>query len=66
MVVKDESIEACAHTNKKDDNKKMKTTNDDCVGIRGNQKRFGRGETHMSKVGQPPAGPRISGPYSSV
>ena len=27
----------------------MKTTNDDCVGIRGNNKRFGRGETHESK-----------------
>ncbi len=24
----------------------MKTTNDDCVGIRGNYKRFGRGETY--------------------
>ena len=24
----------------------MKTTNDDCVGIRGNDKRFGRGETY--------------------
>ena len=38
---------------------KMKTTNDDCVGIRGNKKRYGRWETHMSKVSQPPAGPRI-------
>ena len=27
----------------------MKTTNDDCVGIRGNNKRFGRGVTHESK-----------------
>ena len=29
--------------------KKMKTTNDDCVGIRGNDKIFGRGEMHESK-----------------
>ena len=28
----------------------MKTTNDDCVGIRGNNKRFGRGETHESSL----------------
>jgi hypothetical protein len=27
----------------------MKTTNDDCVGISGNNKRFGRGEMHESK-----------------
>ena len=27
----------------------MKTTNDDCVGIRGNNTRFSRGETHESK-----------------
>ena len=34
-------------------NKTMKTTNNDCVGIRGNKnKLFGRGETHMSKVGE--------------
>jgi hypothetical protein len=30
----------------------MKTTNDDCVGISGNTKRFGRGETHESKQRQ--------------
>ena len=36
----------------------MKTTDDDCVGIWGNKKN-GRGETHMSKLGQLPAGPRI-------
>jgi hypothetical protein len=45
MVAEDESIAACTHNNKT----KMKTTNDDCVGIRGNNKRFGRGETHESK-----------------
>ena len=49
MEVGDESIAACAHNINKDDNKKMKTTNNDCVGIRGNNKRFGRGETHESK-----------------
>ena len=38
--------------------KKMKTTDDDCVGIWGNKKK-GRGETNISKVSQPPAGPRI-------
>ena len=27
----------------------MKTTNADCVGIRGNDKRFGREETHENK-----------------
>ena len=27
----------------------MKTTNDHCVGIRGNNKRFGRGEMHENK-----------------
>ena len=37
---------------------KMKTTNDDCVCIRGNKKN-GRGETHMSKVSQAPVGPRV-------
>ena len=37
---------------------KMKTTNDDCVGIWGNKKK-GRGETNISKVSQLPAGPRI-------
>jgi hypothetical protein len=37
---------------------KMKTANDDCVGIWGNKKN-GRGETHISKVSQPAAGPRI-------
>ena len=58
MVVGDESIAACAHNNNKDDNKKMKTTDDDCVGIWGNKKK-GRGETNISKVSQPPAGPRI-------
>ena len=26
---------------------------DDCVGIRGNYKKYGRGERHMSKVSQP-------------
>ena len=29
---------------------KMKTTNNDCVGIRGNKIKIGIGETHMSKV----------------
>ena len=57
MVVGDESIAACTHNINKDDNKKMKTTNDDCVCIRGNKKN-GRGEIHMSNVSQPPAGPR--------
>ena len=37
---------------------KMKTTNDDCVGIWGNKKKF-RGETNISKVSQLPSGPRI-------
>ena len=37
MVVGDESIAACAHNNNKDDNKKMKTTMDDCVCIWGNK-----------------------------
>ena len=37
----------------------MKKNNDDCVGVRGNKKRFGRGETHRSTEGQLPAGPRI-------
>jgi hypothetical protein len=58
MEVEDESITTCAHNINKDDNKKMKTTNDDCVYIRGNLK-IGRGEIHMSKVSQPSAGPRI-------
>ena len=58
MVAEDESIAACAHNNNKDDNKKMKTTNDGCVLIWGNKKN-GRGETNISKVSQPPAGPRI-------
>ena len=58
MVVGDESIAACAHNNHKDDNKKMKTTNDDCVGIWGNKKN-GRGETNISNVSQPLAVPRI-------
>ena len=43
MEVGDESIAACAHNLNKDDNKKMKTTNNDCVCIRGNFKN-GRGE----------------------
>ena len=30
----------------------MTTTNDDSVGIRGNNKRFGRGEKHESKKRQ--------------
>ena len=47
MVVDDESIAACAHYNNKDDDKKL--TNDDSVGIRGNTKRFGRGERHETK-----------------
>ena len=38
----------------------MKTTNDDCVHIWGNKKN-GRGDTNLSKVSQPPAGPH-SGP----
>ena len=58
MVVVDESIAACVHNNNKDDQQKMKTTNDDCVCIRENKKN-GEGKTHMSKVRQPPAGPRI-------
>ena len=37
---------------------KMKTTNDDRVSIWGNKKN-GRGEINISKVSQPPAGPRI-------
>ena len=28
----------------------MKTTNDDCVGIRGNNQRFGRGETQLKQT----------------
>jgi hypothetical protein len=41
-------------TTKTTTNKTMKTTNNDCVGIRGNKKknRFGRVETHMSKVSE--------------
>ena len=58
MVVGDESIAACAHNNNKDDNKKMKTTKDDCVGIWVN-KINGRGETNIIKVSQPLPGPRI-------
>ena len=58
MVVGDESIAACAHNNNKDDKKKMKTTEDDCVGIWVN-KINGRGETNISKVSHPLAGPRI-------
>ena len=38
MEVGDESIAACAHNINKDDNKRIKTTNDDCVYIRGNLK----------------------------
>ena len=45
-------------TTKTTTNKTMKTTNNDCVGIRENKKNV-RGETHMSKVSQPAAGPRI-------
>ena len=37
---------------------KMKMTNNDCVGMRGNKKN-GRGETNMSKLSQPLAVPRI-------
>ena len=37
---------------------KKKTTKDDCVGIWVN-KINGRGETNISKVSQPAAGPRI-------
>ena len=59
MVVGDKSILACAHNNNKDDNKIMKTTNDDCVCVSGNFRTNGGEETHMSKVSQPPAGPRI-------
>ena len=44
MVVGDESIAACAHNNHKDDNKKMKTTNDDCVRIWGNIKKMVEGK----------------------
>ena len=40
MVVGDESIAACAHNNNKDDNKKMKTNNEDCVGIRENRVQY--------------------------
>ena len=38
---------------------KMKMTNDDCVRIRGNNKKNVRGETNISKVSQPATGPRI-------
>ena len=58
MEVGEESIAACAHNINKDDNKIMKTTNDDCGCLRGNLK-IGIGEIHMSKVSQLPAGPRI-------
>jgi hypothetical protein len=36
----------------------MKTTNDDFVPTQGNKKN-GRGGTNISKMSQPPAGPRI-------
>ena len=38
--------------------KRMKTTNDDCVHTWGNKKN-GRAGTNISKVSQPPTGPRI-------
>ena len=53
MLAEDESIAACNKaTMQQRRQQKMKTTNDDCVGIRGNNKRFGRGETHESKQRQ--------------
>ena len=44
MEVGDESIAACAHIINKDDKKKMKTTNDDCVYMR--KFKNGRWEIH--------------------
>jgi hypothetical protein len=38
MEVEDEFIAACEHNSDKDDNKKMKATNEDCVRIWGNLK----------------------------
>ena len=60
MVVEDESIVACAHNKNKDDNKKWRRIMMIVLESGEIKKRFGRGETHMSKVSQPPAGPRIS------
>ena len=40
MVVGDESIASYAHNNNKDDNNKIKRTNDDCVRIWGNLKKW--------------------------
>jgi hypothetical protein len=37
--VGDESIAACAHNDNKDDNKKIKTTNNDCVILWGHKKK---------------------------